>query len=391
MIPLVVLAVAAILLTPPIVDSTIGDTMTPTHPLYAVEKFGELEKSAVGLLGHDDKLDERLTEYEDMLMDGVDDQGLLNEADSEAVEVEAEISGENTQAISTAGVDDDMNALAKHRAFQERYRLHLQKMRALKERLPQQAQAGIANAIMRQEMKLDALSNATESMRSNLEARTQTRVQVEMDGGQAVVLLPDNPAVLPAASSEVRPKMLCSIPDEVFDRILADGEIGQDVVDKLSEKAWIHPSLVLKIPIPLITQAVRDGTVPADAIRMLPADAINKIAVECNVPPELAAKLVSGEIQVRGGLRVQQRVLQRACLTTDCGAVTFPTIPITLQTTTTIQHVAACTQEASLCPDGTYVGRTEPNCDFAPCPTTTTLEETTTTTLEETTTTLSGG
>jgi hypothetical protein len=29
---------------------------------------------------------------------------------------------------------------------------------------------------------------------------------------------------------------------------------------------------------------------------------------------------------------------------------------------------AACTQEAKLCPDGTSVGRTGPNCEFAPCP-----------------------
>jgi hypothetical protein len=31
--------------------------------------------------------------------------------------------------------------------------------------------------------------------------------------------------------------------------------------------------------------------------------------------------------------------------------------------------IVACTQEARLCPDGTSVGRTEPNCEFAPCPT----------------------
>lgn len=29
----------------------------------------------------------------------------------------------------------------------------------------------------------------------------------------------------------------------------------------------------------------------------------------------------------------------------------------------------ACTMEAKLCPDGSYVGRTGPNCEFAPCPT----------------------
>lgn len=30
----------------------------------------------------------------------------------------------------------------------------------------------------------------------------------------------------------------------------------------------------------------------------------------------------------------------------------------------------ACTQEAKICPDGSSVGRTGPNCEFAPCPTT---------------------
>lgn len=31
----------------------------------------------------------------------------------------------------------------------------------------------------------------------------------------------------------------------------------------------------------------------------------------------------------------------------------------------------ACTDEAKICPDGTAVGRTGPNCEFAPCPTNT--------------------
>lgn len=28
----------------------------------------------------------------------------------------------------------------------------------------------------------------------------------------------------------------------------------------------------------------------------------------------------------------------------------------------------ACSQEAKQCPDGSYVSRTGPNCEFAPCP-----------------------
>ena len=27
-----------------------------------------------------------------------------------------------------------------------------------------------------------------------------------------------------------------------------------------------------------------------------------------------------------------------------------------------------CTADAKLCPDGSYVGRVPPHCDFAPCP-----------------------
>lgn len=40
-------------------------------------------------------------------------------------------------------------------------------------------------------------------------------------------------------------------------------------------------------------------------------------------------------------------------------------VPITV--TPTIQQ-RACTDEAKICPDGTAVGRTGPNCEFAPCP-----------------------
>ncbi|HEY5383147.1 MAG TPA: hypothetical protein VIJ88_01165 [Candidatus Paceibacterota bacterium] len=38
----------------------------------------------------------------------------------------------------------------------------------------------------------------------------------------------------------------------------------------------------------------------------------------------------------------------------------------------------ACTMEAKLCPDGTAVGRTGPNCEFAACPTSTSTSATST-------------
>jgi len=36
--------------------------------------------------------------------------------------------------------------------------------------------------------------------------------------------------------------------------------------------------------------------------------------------------------------------------------------------TDSINEPIFCTQEAKLCPDGSYVGRTGPNCEFAECP-----------------------
>jgi hypothetical protein len=41
-----------------------------------------------------------------------------------------------------------------------------------------------------------------------------------------------------------------------------------------------------------------------------------------------------------------------------------------------------CTMEAKLCPDGSYVGRTGPHCEFAACPTATSAASTSTVTVE---------
>ncbi len=47
----------------------------------------------------------------------------------------------------------------------------------------------------------------------------------------------------------------------------------------------------------------------------------------------------------------------------------------------TATPATACTMEAKLCPDGSYVGRTGPNCEFSACPTgTPTISPTTTAT-----------
>ena len=38
------------------------------------------------------------------------------------------------------------------------------------------------------------------------------------------------------------------------------------------------------------------------------------------------------------------------------------------QPTDQLPQAVACTMEAKECPDGSYVGRTGPNCEFAACP-----------------------
>src|SRR3989338_4312151 len=42
--------------------------------------------------------------------------------------------------------------------------------------------------------------------------------------------------------------------------------------------------------------------------------------------------------------------------------------PIVIPTPAPEDKGVACTMEAKKCPDGSYVGRVPPNCEFAPCP-----------------------
>lgn len=38
------------------------------------------------------------------------------------------------------------------------------------------------------------------------------------------------------------------------------------------------------------------------------------------------------------------------------------------QKTPPVEEGVVCTLDAKMCPDGSYVGRTGPKCEFAPCP-----------------------
>lgn len=48
----------------------------------------------------------------------------------------------------------------------------------------------------------------------------------------------------------------------------------------------------------------------------------------------------------------------------------YENIPVTYVTPTTTlnQNGTMCTMDAMLCPDGSYVGRSGPNCEFTACP-----------------------
>lgn len=54
----------------------------------------------------------------------------------------------------------------------------------------------------------------------------------------------------------------------------------------------------------------------------------------------------------------------------DTIVATTTTTVTTSTSTTGVGGKKACTMEAKLCPDGSYVGRTGPNCEFTQCPTT---------------------
>lgn len=43
--------------------------------------------------------------------------------------------------------------------------------------------------------------------------------------------------------------------------------------------------------------------------------------------------------------------------------------PISTNSASPISTTVACTMDAKLCDDGSYVGRSGPKCEFAPCPT----------------------
>jgi hypothetical protein len=48
--------------------------------------------------------------------------------------------------------------------------------------------------------------------------------------------------------------------------------------------------------------------------------------------------------------------------------VVFGGLWIAYRSINTVPEPQACTLEAKLCPDGSSVGRTGPNCEFAACP-----------------------
>jgi hypothetical protein len=56
--------------------------------------------------------------------------------------------------------------------------------------------------------------------------------------------------------------------------------------------------------------------------------------------------------------RTPALLLALACLVPACAA----------KQTTPPTDQPMCTTEAKMCPDGSGVGRTGPNCEFAPCP-----------------------
>lgn len=61
-------------------------------------------------------------------------------------------------------------------------------------------------------------------------------------------------------------------------------------------------------------------------------------------------------------------ILRRAILVRVIGFVAVLTLALVFLMSPRPSEQISCTQEARQCPDGSYVGRTGPRCEFAPCP-----------------------
>lgn len=308
--PLVVALIVLSLVGPPVLDSVAGDMIGPGHPLYMVEKFGEAQKSALGLLQPEDKMDERFSEYQVRVLEGYDDQDVLLEAETEAAAASTELAEENIAAAGTPALDDDLKVIARQKAFEERYRIHLQKMKSLQQRLPQSQ--GLSVAIQRQEQRMAQLSGSAEQLRTQLQERAQVQVRIQEHQGQVVVDIPDNPAIQPVGQ-KLSHQLMCSVPQEVYQKIEAEG-VTQEVIDQIAHEAWVSPKLITVIPSSLILGVAQSGEIPQDALTQLQPTVMNRLALECDVPAGLLTKIQNGQVQISAGVKADPRMIQEAVM-----------------------------------------------------------------------------
>jgi len=192
--------IAALLLAagPAGLDATVGDDIHPNHPLYVVEKMGERERQLIGqgkpAIG---RMDERYGEYEFALTQGVERRDVLDEANTESIMAEQELSIRQTQAQQTPSHIDDMEVIAAQSAFRERFQAHIRNMKQIRGRVPQQARQGLDTAIQNQEVKLNQTSQKIDEVKDALESRLNKTVQVQTQDGGVTVSVPELPEIQP--------------------------------------------------------------------------------------------------------------------------------------------------------------------------------------------------
>lgn len=131
------------------------------------------------------------------------------------------------------------------------------------------------------------------------------------------------------------------------------------------------PSANMKIVSPLkITGTVPAGWMFEGVFPIKLVDANRKLIVQGQAKEKLAGSWQSGNpVDFTATLTFKTATASGFIILQNDNPSGISTNSKTFEVPVKFSTAVACTQEAKICPDGSSVGRTGPNCEFTPCPT----------------------